>query len=125
MMASLAAIVHCPRCRSRSTVQSAIELRPGVEYLTLRCACCGLLYDGQVPSEPKKVSTSGKAKPSPSKGRGDDTPLPVKMMLRRFRFSQDFVKADQPQDNGKKSEGRPKQRASRKYDPKAKRGNSQ
>ena len=62
-MATLTTIVRCPRCRSRPTVQSAIELRPGVEYLTLRCGSCGLLYDGQVPSEPKKVSTSEKAKP--------------------------------------------------------------
>jgi transcription elongation factor Elf1 len=63
-MATLTAIVHCPRCRSRPTVQSAVALRPGVEYLTLRCASCGLLYDGQVPSEPKKVSVPGEAKPS-------------------------------------------------------------
>jgi hypothetical protein len=62
-MATLSTIVRCPRCRSRPTVQSAIELRPGVEYLTLRCASCGLLYDAQVPSEPKKVSTSEEAKP--------------------------------------------------------------
>ena len=57
-MATLTAIVDCPRCRSRPTVQSAIELRPGVEYLTLRCVSCGLLYDAQVPSRPKKVSAS-------------------------------------------------------------------
>jgi hypothetical protein len=53
-MASLRTIVRCPRCRSRPTVQSAIELRPGVEYLTLRCTSCGLVYDAQVPSERTK-----------------------------------------------------------------------
>jgi hypothetical protein len=39
-----------PRCQSRTTVQNAIELRPGVEYLTLRCISCGLIYNAQVPS---------------------------------------------------------------------------
>jgi transcription elongation factor Elf1 len=62
-MATLTAIVRCPRCRSQPTVQSAIELRPGVEYVTLRCTSCGLLYDAQMPSEPKKASTSEEAKP--------------------------------------------------------------
>jgi len=62
-MATLTTIVRCPRCRWRPTVQSAIELRPGVEYLTLRCASCGLLYCAQVPSEPKMASTFEEAKP--------------------------------------------------------------
>ena len=53
-MASLSTIVRSPRCRSRPTVQSAIELRPGVEYITLRCTSCGLVYDAQVPSERTK-----------------------------------------------------------------------
>lgn len=51
-MATLSTIVRCPRCRSRPNVQSAIELRPGVEYLTVRCASCGLVYDAQMPSDP-------------------------------------------------------------------------
>jgi rubredoxin len=42
--------MRCPRCQSRTTVQNAIELRPGVEYLTLRCISCGLIYNAQVPS---------------------------------------------------------------------------
>jgi rubredoxin len=53
----------CPRCRSRPTVQSAVELRPGVEYLTLRCTFCGHVYDAQVPSDPTKSTTLAKAKP--------------------------------------------------------------
>jgi hypothetical protein len=28
--------MRCPRCRARSTVQNAVELRPGVQYLTQR-----------------------------------------------------------------------------------------
>ncbi|MDQ1390987.1 MAG: hypothetical protein QOF56_4441 [Acidobacteriaceae bacterium] len=54
---------RCPRCRSRATVQSAIELRPGVEFLTLRCVSCGLVYDAQVPSDPTKFMTSANEKP--------------------------------------------------------------
>jgi hypothetical protein len=44
-------------------VQSAIELRPGVEFLTLRCVSCGLVYDAQVPSDPTKFMTSANEKP--------------------------------------------------------------
>jgi hypothetical protein len=44
-------------------VQSAVELRPGVEYLTLRCTFCGHVYDAQVPSDPTKSTTLAKAKP--------------------------------------------------------------
>jgi transcription elongation factor Elf1 len=39
--------LRCPRCRARSAVQSAVELRPGVQYLTLRCISCGLVFDAQ------------------------------------------------------------------------------
>jgi rubredoxin len=40
---------RCPRCGSPSIVLSATELRPGFEYLTLRCTSCHLVYDAQVP----------------------------------------------------------------------------
>ena len=39
---------RCPRCGAGSTVQSAIEVRPGSEYLTLRCTSCALVFDAQV-----------------------------------------------------------------------------
>jgi rubredoxin len=42
---------RCPRCKARSTIQSAVQLRPGVHYLTLRCISCGLVFDAQVGSE--------------------------------------------------------------------------
>jgi len=54
--------MRCPRCRSRSTLQNTIELRPGVEYLTLRCASCGPVYDAQVPSNPTKSAASTRSK---------------------------------------------------------------
>ena len=41
---------RCPQCRGRAAVQGAIELLPGVEYLTLRCISCATVYDAQVPS---------------------------------------------------------------------------
>jgi uncharacterized Zn finger protein len=50
---------RCSRCRSRATVQSAIELRPRAEYLTLRCISCGLVYDAQVPSRSDEVHNFG------------------------------------------------------------------
>jgi rubredoxin len=50
--------VRCPRCRAGPTVQSAIELRPGVEYLTLRCSSCGVVYDAQVPSDQIRLAPS-------------------------------------------------------------------
>jgi hypothetical protein len=53
----------CPRCRARPTVQSAVELRQGVEYLTLRCIACGLIYDAQ--AEAHKSSRA----PSPGESR--------------------------------------------------------
>jgi hypothetical protein len=53
--ATLTTIVRCSRCRSRPTVQSAIEFRSGVEYLTPRCASCSLLYDGQVNPKPLAI----------------------------------------------------------------------
>jgi hypothetical protein len=62
-MARMSTIVRCPRCRSRPTVHSAIELRPGVEYLTLRCTSCGLVYDAQVPSKQTKSGILAKTKP--------------------------------------------------------------
>jgi hypothetical protein len=57
---------RCSRCRSRATVQSAIELRPGVEYLTLRCISCGIVYDAQVPSDPTRFTTSANEKAAAS-----------------------------------------------------------
>lgn len=42
---------RCPRCRARATVQNAVELRPGVNYLTLRCIACGLVFDAQTGAE--------------------------------------------------------------------------
>jgi hypothetical protein len=62
-MVTLGTIARCPRCRSRPTVQSVVALRPGVEYLTLRCASCGLVYDAQVPSDPTRPATLAEAKP--------------------------------------------------------------
>jgi DNA-directed RNA polymerase subunit RPC12/RpoP len=62
-MVTLGTIARCPRCRSRPTVQSAVALRPGVEYLTLRCASCGLVYDAQAPSDPTRLATLAKAEP--------------------------------------------------------------
>lgn len=62
-MVTLSTIVRCPRCRSRPTVQSAVALRPGVKYLALRCASCGLVYDAQVPSNPTRPATLAEAKP--------------------------------------------------------------
>jgi uncharacterized Zn finger protein len=50
--------VRCPRCRSRSTLQNTVKLRPGVEYLTLRCASCGLVYDAQLPSNRRRSAAS-------------------------------------------------------------------
>lgn len=41
------ASLRCPRCQARPTVQNAVEIRPGVEYLTMRCISCGLVYDLQ------------------------------------------------------------------------------
>jgi uncharacterized Zn finger protein len=40
----------CPRCRARSTIQHTVELRPGVQYLTLRCISCGHVHDAQMPA---------------------------------------------------------------------------
>ena len=42
--------MRCPRCRAYPMVQSAIELRPRLQYLTLRCNSCAIVYDAQVPS---------------------------------------------------------------------------
>jgi hypothetical protein len=60
--------IRCPRCAGRPTVQNAVELRPGFEYLTLRCVDCGLVYDAQVagyqlrsahpPGDPRNVPSS-------------------------------------------------------------------
>jgi transcription elongation factor Elf1 len=43
---------RCPQCRARAAVQSTIELKPGVRYLTLRCSSCATIYDAQVPANP-------------------------------------------------------------------------
>ena len=60
--------LRCPRCRARSTIQNAIELRPGVQYMTLRCTSCGLLHDAQTPSSPPTV---------PSNSFADDLEKPL------------------------------------------------
>jgi hypothetical protein len=41
----------CPKCRSRPTVQSAVKIRFGFEYQTLRCTSCGLVYGAQLPTD--------------------------------------------------------------------------
>jgi hypothetical protein len=43
---------RCPQCRSRAAIQSTIELTPGINYLTLRCISCAVIYDAQVPANP-------------------------------------------------------------------------
>jgi hypothetical protein len=52
-MSSVSAVERCPRCDARSTTQSAIELRHGVQYLTLRCTLRGLVHDAQMSSAPE------------------------------------------------------------------------
>jgi hypothetical protein len=44
--------IRCARCAAYPTLQSATELRPGVQYLTLRCPCCLIVYDAQAPFAP-------------------------------------------------------------------------
>ena len=48
--------VRCPRCRARPAVQNAVELRPGITYLTLRCTSCGLVYNAQMQADPATAS---------------------------------------------------------------------
>ncbi|MGA7807241.1 MAG: hypothetical protein WCB02_21790 [Bradyrhizobium sp.] len=43
-------------------MQSRIQLRPGIAYLTLRCVLCGLVYDAKVPSGPAIGPETGSAK---------------------------------------------------------------
>ena len=43
--------MRCPRCRARPTIQSASQVRPGFEYLTLRCTFCAIVFDAQVGEE--------------------------------------------------------------------------
>jgi transcription elongation factor Elf1 len=40
--------MRCPRCAAASIVQTAIDLRPGCQYLTLRCIRCAIVFDTQV-----------------------------------------------------------------------------
>jgi hypothetical protein len=40
--------MRCPRCRANSTILSAVDIRPGFQYLTLRCNSCVILFDAQV-----------------------------------------------------------------------------
>jgi hypothetical protein len=40
--------MRCPRCRASSTILSAVDIRPGFQYLTLRCNACAILFDTQV-----------------------------------------------------------------------------
>jgi rubredoxin len=48
--------IRCPRCGAYPALQSAMALRPGVEYLTLRCPFCAIVYDAQVPSAPEDIT---------------------------------------------------------------------
>jgi rubredoxin len=50
---------RCPKCQARPTVQSVVPIRAGFEYLTLRCTSCGLVYDGQVHTDPLKSDARG------------------------------------------------------------------
>jgi hypothetical protein len=50
--------IHCLRCAANPLVQSATELRPGVQYLTLRCPCCLIVYDAQVAFAPQALRDS-------------------------------------------------------------------
>lgn len=43
---------RCPGCRGRASVQSTIELMPGVQYRTLRCITCATVFDDEVPANP-------------------------------------------------------------------------
>ncbi len=53
----------CPRCGGKSVVQRTAELRPGIQYLTLRCAKCALVYDAQRrQSPPVPLSSVSKAR---------------------------------------------------------------
>jgi uncharacterized Zn finger protein len=49
--------LRCPRCRARSTIQSTVELRPGIQYLTLRCISCGHVHDAQMPAAQPTASS--------------------------------------------------------------------
>jgi transcription elongation factor Elf1 len=40
--------MRCPRCEASSTILSAVDVRPGFQYLTLRCNSCATLFDAQV-----------------------------------------------------------------------------
>jgi uncharacterized Zn finger protein len=40
--------MRCPRCAASSTILSAVDIRPGFQYLTLRCNACATLFDAQV-----------------------------------------------------------------------------
>jgi uncharacterized Zn finger protein len=40
--------MRCPRCGVSSTILSAVDVRPGFQYLTLRCNSCAILFDAQV-----------------------------------------------------------------------------
>jgi hypothetical protein len=50
---------RCPKCRARPTVQNAVQIRIGFEYLTLRCMSCGLVYDAQVHTDPLRSDARG------------------------------------------------------------------
>jgi hypothetical protein len=48
--------MRCPRCSARPAVQNAVELRPGIKCLTLRCISCGIVYNAQVVADPAAAS---------------------------------------------------------------------
>src|ERR1700747_3336098 len=50
--------MRCPRCSARPAVQNAVELRPGIKYLTLRCISCRLVYNAQVQVEADPATVS-------------------------------------------------------------------
>ena len=58
--------ICCPRCGACPELQSETELRSGVEYLTLRCHSCGIVFDAQVPIQLTTAQTfedQARAKP--------------------------------------------------------------
>jgi transcription elongation factor Elf1 len=50
---------RCPKCRALATVQNVAPIRAGFEYLTLRCTSCGLVFDAQIHTDPRKADAPG------------------------------------------------------------------
>jgi uncharacterized C2H2 Zn-finger protein len=56
--------IRCPRCKAYPALQTATELRRGIQYLTLRCPCCLIVYDAQARFAPAQ-SLSDSPSPRP------------------------------------------------------------